>query len=1160
MSHIQVPFSPNPPLRSPATLSTASSDDAYPAISYPDHGDESTNNTPRAGSGNISLQPSRGVSSSSNPMRDTLLPIQPMPDSLLLKHTFSALDGSAITLKRFSKSVLAYAAVVHTLSEQLEKAEDDLFGAVGELGRWLEMGYGVQTDTQKGGVWDQDGIRKVNREKRRREREEMNVRVEQGLKDVKAHLKKRGLAGGGAQTKYESSAKQFYHATGVYLAPQSPTLPSHTQQTSGSSASTSGNLQPAHDMAQSVRLAQWELTRYTHHSLLLSAVPPSSEECLNLLVGLYGWVASMLNEQPGVAEGMEEDALFAIPQSSDVRPHQLRRPSTPAQCSQQLKSTLSSCLSQLSNTRATLLSAWARRDDQTRLLQEAAANRQSEYESVCADEPSGAKLGEGLGLGNIGNGNAMASVSSSGMEHKKQKKHKFGRSMGGRLKDFLSSSSSSHSVAAIPPVSERPSRASFDGYMRTDGRNEGVMRVSTTGIVKLPTHSEVLDQPTIVTSPTFISSTAASTPALINSPLSAFTPISPTLTVPYTSGASSMPPPPPPKEYTRPYMPSRHSVHMPSGDYISPFIASTSASGSSDYDASLRLPSPFESSPDLRLSVGSGDKVRHSMDSSRPMSGTSYSRTSPNPSMTSISLHPTPNIGLGHPTAAATPGAVSMGVGGVGGLGAGGDEDELREEAGRKKEGVLWGLGTWEGLTKGSGSKGKWEKYWVVLDHSSIYEYRDITGPRGGAHAVIDLKFASVREGRGTDRRFVFEIVTPSQGRRLYQATSEQEMKQWLYAICNAIESCINGTSTVRTIDQAKARGPSGAYDDHALPTRSKYNLGFSARNLSLGFVPLVQTGRKSMPPTPVEATSPEARIRKTSLKKVLKQSGERFTNAMTGAASSVNLAAHTADQPPEKAKRNSFGGLEVPRPTFGRAGSRQSLPAPAPDRQPLQQQFNQLLPPISTPPGAKSSWADNDIESRVLKMPGLGLGASPPSRSGGGHGVLPLAESPSSTKRRVKSEAIRKPHANKHKLAQHQDGEGLTRSKSDDGSKMLVEDLADDKKELKRIASEEGNSRCADCHGGMKASRWATISLHNTPIVLFLCIRCVGIHRSLGTHISKARSVDMDNWTLEQIALAQEWGNIRGNAVWEATRGDEEPRPIGPEGMKEFVKQNPKV
>lgn len=62
---------------------------------------------------------------------------------------------------------------------------------------------------------------------------------------------------------------------------------------------------------------------------------------------------------------------------------------------------------------------------------------------------------------------------------------------------------------------------------------------------------------------------------------------------------------------------------------------------------------------------------------------------------------------------------------------------------------------------------------------------------------MIDLKFASVREGRGTDRRFgelirsatigqvadlsVFEIVTPTQGRRLYQATSDTEMKVSLF-------------------------------------------------------------------------------------------------------------------------------------------------------------------------------------------------------------------------------------------------------------------------------------------------------------------------------------------------------------------------------------------
>jgi hypothetical protein len=48
-------------------------------------------------------------------------------------------------------------------------------------------------------------------------------------------------------------------------------------------------------------------------------------------------------------------------------------------------------------------------------------------------------------------------------------------------------------------------------------------------------------------------------------------------------------------------------------------------------------------------------------------------------------------------------------VGGVGGLNGEGDEAELREQAGSKKEGVLWGTGTWEELDKG-GAKGKWER------------------------------------------------------------------------------------------------------------------------------------------------------------------------------------------------------------------------------------------------------------------------------------------------------------------------------------------------------------------------------------------------------------------------------------------------------------------
>ncbi len=46
-------------------------------------------------------------------------------------------------------------------------------------------------------------------------------------------------------------------------------------------------------------------------------------------------------------------------------------------------------------------------------------------------------------------------------------------------------------------------------------------------------------------------------------------------------------------------------------------------------------------------------------------------------------------------------------------------------------------------------------EFWVVLEQSRIYEYKDSgLGKPESAFAVIDLKFASIREGRGTDRRF----------------------------------------------------------------------------------------------------------------------------------------------------------------------------------------------------------------------------------------------------------------------------------------------------------------------------------------------------------------------------------------------------------------------
>jgi Arf-GAP/SH3 domain/ANK repeat/PH domain-containing protein len=56
----------------------------------------------------------------------------------------------------------------------------------------------------------------------------------------------------------------------------------------------------------------------------------------------------------------------------------------------------------------------------------------------------------------------------------------------------------------------------------------------------------------------------------------------------------------------------------------------------------------------------------------------------------------------------------------------------------------------------------------------------------------IDLRLASVREARNADRRFCFEVITP-QYKRVYQATSEEDMNSWIMAINNALQSAVEG-------------------------------------------------------------------------------------------------------------------------------------------------------------------------------------------------------------------------------------------------------------------------------------------------------------------------------------------------------------------------------
>ena len=91
-------------------------------------------------------------------------------------------------------------------------------------------------------------------------------------------------------------------------------------------------------------------------------------------------------------------------------------------------------------------------------------------------------------------------------------------------------------------------------------------------------------------------------------------------------------------------------------------------------------------------------------------------------------------------------------------------------------------------------------RYWVVLAGGQLCEY-DNWKQKLGLHAdPINLKMASVREARNSDRRFCFEVVTP-QYKRVYQATSEEDMNSWISSINNAVKSTIESGGSIKSFD-----------------------------------------------------------------------------------------------------------------------------------------------------------------------------------------------------------------------------------------------------------------------------------------------------------------------------------------------------------------------
>ncbi|PWY98827.1 hypothetical protein BCV70DRAFT_201618 [Testicularia cyperi] len=455
----------------------------------------------------------------------------------------------------------------------------------------------------------------------------------------------------------------------------------------------------------------------------------------------------------------------------------------------------------------------------------------------------------------------------------------------------------------------------------------------------------------------------------------------------------------------------------------------------------------------------------------------------------------------------------------------------------RKKEGVLWVMS--KSVTGPAGADAPravsraahWRECWVVLSGSGqISEYADWKNAKvlEPSHALIDLRFATVREARGVDRRFAFEVVTRD-SRRFFQAADEEGMRDWMRAIGKAIESLLNGTSSVRKLDRAVRASPfNSAGSQHG-------------RN----------GGLDEAEEDPLAGEGNDFGVRK-----LLDVSSRAFTQSMTdlqstergssfggkrGGHMSTLSESHTESArklPSSSSKRRSRHerGISNKTPISGYLGS-DALGLSGADAAVLHGRAASNASEIGSyasvsAGGEHITEFDRNIEALVQRSYGAhedeakNNGFSAVSADTGGvdeMGLLRSRDASQGQSHTRSSTTGRTPAA------------GYSRNVNNGTTNTNASTKMSRAAEVGMLSRMPGNTECADCRS--PDPRWASWMLANEPCCIFICIGCSGVHRSLGVHISKVKSVDLDDWTEEQLQAARDWGNARANALWEYSK-----------------------
>lgn len=133
-------------------------------------------------------------------------------------------------------------------------------------------------------------------------------------------------------------------------------------------------------------------------------------------------------------------------------------------------------------------------------------------------------------------------------------------------------------------------------------------------------------------------------------------------------------------------------------------------------------------------------------------------------------------------------------------------QSALDEDRNGECSGILYALG-------GKGKPG-WHKEWVVLRNGRVTEYSDWRKGQLPINQPIDVALASVKPVNYDKRLHCFEILTSSGHKHVFQATSDDELSNWIRSLYSAGQVVLNLNASRVSARKHKFRSPQPMNED----------------------------------------------------------------------------------------------------------------------------------------------------------------------------------------------------------------------------------------------------------------------------------------------------------------------------------------------------------